>query len=360
MTLDPGVRARVVAVGVDAGVVVKPPTPTPAALILLYDGDVVGVSEWTIDSGLFSDSGIENPIAGDNRVAPYTNSLYLFGDTSVSAVMHRDIEIPFDNVPFRLSGWLGGFGNQDDNSEIEIEWRDVGDNRLGEERLKPVLADERGDVTNFLLRESFGIIPVGTVSARVTITMTRFVAGNNDGYVDGLVLEIDAGANVTQTLIYDGDVITVADGWTVITGSMVDDDLRAVPNDRPPPYGDSNYSYGGNNIVSEMQKDFAVPGEMVVCCLSAWLGGFDDGNDKPAVIVDWRDIGDISLGTFQIGPLTVQDRDFTTKFLLRQFTDQIPVGAVVARVTIESRRFTGSSNDGWADAVELRYRDGSI
>lgn len=157
--------------------------------LMLYDGDNVDESAWTIDSGGFGTND-NQAFVGDRGLTIHDNTDYLFGSTFALSIMHRDVPVTQVALPFNLSAWLGGFEAQEDFSLIEVEWRDADDNILQTDALPTVSAADRGSLTGFLFKEVAGIIPAGTTYARVRATLTRLSGTNNDGYTDAILLKL--------------------------------------------------------------------------------------------------------------------------------------------------------------------------
>ncbi|HEY1128324.1 MAG TPA: PEP-CTERM sorting domain-containing protein [Roseateles sp.] len=94
-----------------------------------------------------------------------------------------------DGVRFALSGWLGGYASQSDSMSLSLTWFSPLGTVLGTTTLAPVTAADRGNATGLLYREASGLVPTGSVAARLTLTATRFGNGSsNDGYADNLSL----------------------------------------------------------------------------------------------------------------------------------------------------------------------------
>ncbi|MCQ9375496.1 PEP-CTERM sorting domain-containing protein [Methyloversatilis sp. XJ19-13] len=96
---------------------------------------------------------------------------------------------------FSLSGWLGGYGSQNDNATLSVTYLDAANNVIGTHSVGPVLASERDNATAMLYRESAGWVPMGATSALVELSMSRTGGSSNDGYADNLALSL-APANV--------------------------------------------------------------------------------------------------------------------------------------------------------------------
>jgi hypothetical protein len=93
-----------------------------------------------------------------------------------------------NQVKFTLSGWLGGFSDQDDNAKLTIQFLSATGQALGTASIGPVLsADRKGD-TGLVSRSATGGVPAGTTKIKVTLTMTKADGSDNDGSADNLAL----------------------------------------------------------------------------------------------------------------------------------------------------------------------------
>jgi Subtilase family/Bacterial Ig domain len=91
------------------------------------------------------------------------------------------------SVSYELSGYLGGYADQNDYAEVSLVFLNVNGIEVGSEKLKPVNATERQNQTTLLLRQTTGILPPGTRIIQLKVTMTKVEAdARNDGYVDNL------------------------------------------------------------------------------------------------------------------------------------------------------------------------------
>ena len=93
-------------------------------------------------------------------------------------------------VHFLLSASLGGFGSQEDNALISLSFVDAHVHSLALYGLGPVTAAQRGDKTGLLPLSLAGVVPPGTRSVFVTLTLTRAPGPGSydDGYADNLSL----------------------------------------------------------------------------------------------------------------------------------------------------------------------------
>ena len=86
-----------------------------------------------------------------------------------------------------LSGYLGGFANQDDRIAVSVQFEGAA-GVLGTLAIGPITAADRGSTTNLLLRTATARVPAGTRTVRVFVTATRASGTYNDGYADNLSL----------------------------------------------------------------------------------------------------------------------------------------------------------------------------
>jgi hypothetical protein len=91
-------------------------------------------------------------------------------------------------VKYKLSGYLGGFSNQEDHTVVSATFLDASGQKLGVAAIGPVTPANRRNVTGLLLRGTSGTVPANTRSIDVVITATRFAGAYNDGYSDNILL----------------------------------------------------------------------------------------------------------------------------------------------------------------------------
>ena len=87
--------------------------------------------------------------------------------------------------------------------------------------------------------------------------------------------------------------------------------------------------------------------------LSGFLGGFDGQDDNMSVTAFFLDSAHVSLGMLTIGPVTEPDRDGVTTLLFRSISGAVPEGTRAIVIQMDSTRFEGSYNDGYADNLSL-------
>ena len=163
---------------------------------------VTSIPGWTIVGGEFdviqyqADTG-NYPATSDPGPADRGKNFFAGGPNDDVSTGTQTIDVSKDalkiatgSVGYVLSGWLGGFADQDDNAMLSIQFEDASGKVLGKAQIGPVMAADRSDTTEFLFRSAIGKVPVGTIKIVVTLTMTRVSGSANDGYADNLALNL--------------------------------------------------------------------------------------------------------------------------------------------------------------------------
>jgi hypothetical protein len=175
---NPGAEA---AIGSSSGAPVKTPdwTSTGGATALQY-----GAPSYPSSTDPGSPTRGKNFFAGGEADA--TSSLSQTIDVSQYAT-----SIDTGDVKYALSGWLGGYSDQEDNAALTITFKSSAGSALGKGSIGPVTATERADTTEFLEKSSTGSVPANTRTVVVLLTMVRDQGTADDGYADDLSLVFD-------------------------------------------------------------------------------------------------------------------------------------------------------------------------
>ncbi len=127
------------------------------------------------------------------------NSFLCGGDASRDSSIWQDIDladiaaaIDTGSIGYRLSGWLGGYSDQNDRARVTVDMYDLSGAVVASETLPPVTDADRDDTTGLALRTRFGMVPPFVRSVRVTVDFLHS-SGGNDGYVDNLELVFTEG-----------------------------------------------------------------------------------------------------------------------------------------------------------------------
>ena len=118
----------------------------------------------------------------------YGGSDGVSGAQQVIDTSEGSAEIDQGNAVYILSGFLGGFANQEDAAVLKAVFKDGDGLDLGTAQIGPVTAADRGNGTGLLFRTASGVVPQGTRSIVVGLTQTRSAGAENDGYADSLSL----------------------------------------------------------------------------------------------------------------------------------------------------------------------------
>jgi hypothetical protein len=164
---------------------------------------VIPVTGWT-STGTFTalsySIGGGFPAAGDPGVSVGGNNFFTGGNSAVISTGTQSVDlssgassIDAGTASYNLSGYLGGFLTQDDNATLTVSFLNGLDAVVGTAVIGPVLAADRDDATGLLLRDTSGLVPVGTRSVGIELLMTKAVGFDNDGYADNLSLVLQPG-----------------------------------------------------------------------------------------------------------------------------------------------------------------------
>jgi hypothetical protein len=133
------------------------------------------------------------PAASDPGPTDRGNNLFVGGFGAASSVMTQLLDvsnvvaaIDAGHISFGLSAYLGGFSSQDDNDTFSVLFLNAGHGQIGSAVIGPVLAADRANATGLLLRDTIGVVPVGTRSLEFVLLATRTAGSANDGYADDL------------------------------------------------------------------------------------------------------------------------------------------------------------------------------
>lgn len=91
-------------------------------------------------------------------------------------------------VAYALSGYIGGYGDQEDNVTVTAQFLGAAGGALARVAIGPVLALDRRGVTGLVERHTSGRVPPGTRAIRVQIVSRRLGGTYNDGECDNLSL----------------------------------------------------------------------------------------------------------------------------------------------------------------------------
>ena len=93
-----------------------------------------------------------------------------------------------ESVIFRLSGFFGGWQWQNDNAVLTAEFRNAAKQSISQVSIGGVQAAERKNITSLIFRKFKDVIPKGTRSIKLILTMMRTDGVYNDGYAENLSL----------------------------------------------------------------------------------------------------------------------------------------------------------------------------
>jgi hypothetical protein len=156
---------------------------------------------WTISAGAPEEVCLENTGHFPNASTPGARSGSAFfaggtrGDGSLTQTVSVDgdrRQIDAGRATFDLSGWLGGYGSQDDRAVLIATFLNSAGGSLGSRRIGPVTNADRGNLTSFLRREAAGPVPAGTRAIRLDLDFIWTSGEITAGYAQDLWLTVSS------------------------------------------------------------------------------------------------------------------------------------------------------------------------
>lgn len=154
------------------------------------------VSGWNNETGAFTVVRYDAPGGYPTSTGPGPSNrgtFFFAGGNSAASSASQIIDlsacssqIDSGGQQFNLSGFLGGFGTQDDNVRAALTFRNAANNSIGTSSIGPVSAAERNNVTGLIPKTSTGAVPAGTRTVTIELQMTRVSGASNDAYADNL------------------------------------------------------------------------------------------------------------------------------------------------------------------------------
>jgi hypothetical protein len=203
--------------GIDGVVVGFEETQPPTAALnenLIFNGDAeyesgtvgydgvpdVSIAGWS-DPGYFTviqwDSPGGYPVMSDDGPPDRGDNLFAGGETGSDSYASWTVDLnPLakeiaSGAQYDLSGWLGGYYNQDDAIRVTVQFFNGASQPVGSDSIGPVLAAERANLTGLIEKTTAGTVPKDARSA--TVTLDAIIgSGWNDGYADNISLILSA------------------------------------------------------------------------------------------------------------------------------------------------------------------------
>ncbi len=250
-----------------------------------YDAsDGQGVGGWpTFSSSGSADRGQNYFAGGGGGVSTATQYVNLARARS---------RIDRGNVKFSLGAWIGGTSNLSEDATVTATFLSSSGHALGSARLAPVTAAQRNDVTEFLPENTMGIIPRGTRSAKVVITVNGDHLANRNsagqGYVDNLSFTISS-SSVNAPAPPTPPVAHVPHFDHVFVVMMENQDYADIVGNSAAPYLNSLLAKGTN--LTNMYAT-AHPSDENYTAFAAGTTGTQEGNTTTAEL-DNQQIGDL-------------------------------------------------------------------
>lgn len=188
------------------------------------------LSNWDSETNTFTavryTAGGGFPTASDPGPANRGNFFFAGGPgggstssgTQIINVTDCAASIDANRQPYDLSGFFGGFASQPDSANLTINFKNIGNTTLGSTTIGAVTSSDRGFVTALLSRSTSGIIPSGTRTVEVVLSMPPSV-GYNDGYADNLSFVLNNQITAANASI--GGRVQTADGRGITNAALI-------------------------------------------------------------------------------------------------------------------------------------------
>jgi hypothetical protein len=128
------------------------------------------------------------------------------------------------NISFNLSGFLGGYGIEQDAASVIASFLDVNNLTLSSSSIGPVTDIDRNFTTGLQERATAGLVPVGTRSILVELNMNAIEAGgsinsyDNNAYADNLSLVLTT--NTPKKIPEPSEVPGLLIGGALLIGAI--------------------------------------------------------------------------------------------------------------------------------------------
>src|SRR5579863_3823610 len=197
--------------------------------------DLLAIPDWTtfgnfnvVDYGAagFPDAPEAVPIGGGNH-------FFAGGPNSASSSAYQDVsfadlatDIDNGGIVATLSGYLGGYLEDNDHIALSATWLDSFGDALGSFTLPIIEAAARGFTTGFQFVSSTVLVPAGAVGARISMAATRATGSFDDGYADNLSFTLSPSSLPAPY----GSNLLLNPGAEAGTGSFGGNDVLAIPD----------------------------------------------------------------------------------------------------------------------------------
>lgn len=140
---------------------------------------------------------------------PTSSDVQFFGGGNVATstlsqtvdLSNAALSIDGGNVPYNLSGWLGGLLSDPSAASLSVRFLAADGSALGTGKISPITQWDRWFQTGLLQRQTTGVIPIGTRSAQVVVTLKDAnPQGYNNAYADDLSFTVGASSLTPATL----------------------------------------------------------------------------------------------------------------------------------------------------------------
>ena len=156
---------------------------------------------WTITQGNPQEESYNNTdgdlTASSTGVQPGSSAFFHGGNYGASSmdqvadVSSAAAAIDAGTANYDLSGWLGGYGSQNETVELNASFLNSAGTQVGSTQIGPVTPAMRNNTTELLAQQTTGTIPIGTRSVKFTMSFATATGDDTtDGYAQDLAFTI--------------------------------------------------------------------------------------------------------------------------------------------------------------------------
>lgn len=331
--------------------------------------------------GTTAGSGIPGPYAAGPPALERGGYLFYGGTNSNDSAADQNInvancavEIDAGNLRFAANGYFGGYEDQADNAYITLKFQDATGVVLKTLVVGGVTANDREKDTGMNFQGRTGLIPVGTRTVNVRLSLDRVNNGNNNGYADNLNFIINppsANCQIGPNLIVNGDAEMDREleatmelnhkiaGWDIEPGNFSVWKHSDGHLEWTPPNPGNYYFTGGNNSASDYGRQYIdisecasqIDSNSLGFTMNGDFGGWKYQDDRANLNVTFLDNLEQPIGTATVGGVLAAERNGITMLVFKSKSGMIPSGARTIKADLVMTRVEGTNNNAYADNI---------
>jgi hypothetical protein len=186
------------ALGLNLGLLAPAHAAATLGQNLIVNGDAeAGTAGWTGFDGYDTFQSVDygNNWVKPTQPGPADRGLKMFAGVGAQSAGFQTLalgDLGTQPLQYELSGWLGGWLEQQDNALLYVSFLDITGHEIGFAAIGPVMPGDRDNQTGLFYRESAGLLPAGVSQVMFSLSVERLSGGDSDGYADNLSFVLTA------------------------------------------------------------------------------------------------------------------------------------------------------------------------